>query len=883
MWQQWKRSPRGSRARTRTRAIPERRLGCEELEPRTVPSVSLLAGSDPTQSIASFIDPNGKSIYIPLRATDSAGAAVSFSVANTSPQVSAVLVPASQSLRMSVSGKDSTGAAFAGDLVLRLFPLLAPNTISRIDQLVNQGFYNTSSSQTMIFHRIIPGFVAQGGDPTGTGTGGSGQKINDEFTPISTFTSAGLLAMANSGPDTGDSQFFITDPSVPFSQYPQHLNFRHTIFGQLVSGFDIFSKLITTPTDSASKPLTPVVLQKTQLFTDTQDGVLLVTTPKGVTGSDTITVTATGGGGATATQTFTIVASPDTMDGTASGTPINDRPFLGPVSNQTTSAGTPVTFNLTGTDLQNDPLTFVVKDPTSFAAPANVQVAINGSQVTVTPNAGFTGNVTLLAGVRDQVARNQAPLDDRSQFNTHTFMLTVTPSAATPGIILDPASDTGLFSNDNFTDSTTPAFDVTTDPGKTVQIMVNGAVAATATETSTAGQYKATLKPGALAVGDNTILAQVQGGSALPAIHVTFAPSNQQAYVVPGQGTAGQTLTFRYADREAAFRNEVGFFQVDDATGKIGSLSPGDAGYAQAALSSATRQTLFTTGQTAGATATASIAPGKLLGFYLIQKDTSANFLAANPTDSLTGGPLAFFSFPVANPDNKFSHLRSVTDGILGAVLYRWEDMTGGGDVDFNDAVFTVQAPGTAGTPGEALRIPAGTSQNVKVQVTLQTAQKSGSGTSTGTAGGEVGLFKVDGPDGNIGGIKPGGAGYVAAALGTGRQILFSMADAAGKQATATLAGSALFGFYYIPHGTASGLLASNPSNSATGTPVALFSFAAANPDSDTVHFRLFSPEQVKETLPSSSSILVHAVSALNAGASAFDDLTFAMTMQPAT
>ena len=144
-----------------------------------------------------------------------------------------------------MTGKDASNNTFSGDLTFRLFDTLAPVTVARIVTLVNQGFYNN-----LTFHRIIDGFVAQGGDPSGNGTGGSGTTLDDEFNSLLTFNSPGLLAMANSGDDTGDSQFFITDTDLTLAQEPQHLNFQHTIFGILVSGFDTFTKLMSTPVNS---------------------------------------------------------------------------------------------------------------------------------------------------------------------------------------------------------------------------------------------------------------------------------------------------------------------------------------------------------------------------------------------------------------------------------------------------------------------------------------------------------------------------------------------------------------------------------------------------------------------------------------------------------
>jgi cyclophilin family peptidyl-prolyl cis-trans isomerase len=126
-----------------------------------------------------------------------------------------------------------------GTLVLELFARDVPKTVNNFVFLANQGFYDG-----VTFHRVIPGFMAQGGDPTGTGMGGPGYSFADEFTGHTHV--AGALSMANAGPNTNGSQFFIC-------YTPQHgLDGRHSVFGQLVEGMDVLESL--TPRDPNQNP-----------------------------------------------------------------------------------------------------------------------------------------------------------------------------------------------------------------------------------------------------------------------------------------------------------------------------------------------------------------------------------------------------------------------------------------------------------------------------------------------------------------------------------------------------------------------------------------------------------------------------------------------------
>ena len=122
--------------------------------------------------------------------------------------------------------------ANGGEFVVQLFADKAPKTVNSFVFLARQGFYDGTT-----FHRVLDGFMAQGGDPTGTGMGGPGYEFEDEFSEDLAFDRAGLLAMANSGPNTNGSQFFITYAPTP------HLTGAHTIFGEVIEGMDVVNSI----------------------------------------------------------------------------------------------------------------------------------------------------------------------------------------------------------------------------------------------------------------------------------------------------------------------------------------------------------------------------------------------------------------------------------------------------------------------------------------------------------------------------------------------------------------------------------------------------------------------------------------------------------------
>ena len=133
-----------------------------------------------------------------------------------------------------------------GKFTLQIYTKTMPITGGNFVKLVEEKFYDG-----IIFHRVIPGFMVQGGDPTGTGMGGPGYKIKDEFTANNS-NSIGTISMANSGPNTGGSQFFI---NVANNTY---LDTKHPVFGKVIEGYDIVEKISNVPTDADDRPLDEV-------------------------------------------------------------------------------------------------------------------------------------------------------------------------------------------------------------------------------------------------------------------------------------------------------------------------------------------------------------------------------------------------------------------------------------------------------------------------------------------------------------------------------------------------------------------------------------------------------------------------------------------------
>ena len=155
--------------------------------------------------------------------------------------------PATPAAKNRVARVETTKGTFR----IELFEDKAPITTKNFIDLATKGFYDG-----VIFHRVIDGFMIQGGDPTGTGRGGPGYKIPDEFHPDLKHDAPGILSMANAGPNTGGSQFFITLGPTP------HLNNRHAVFGKVIEGLDVVKAIGKSATGTGDRPLDDIVMKK---------------------------------------------------------------------------------------------------------------------------------------------------------------------------------------------------------------------------------------------------------------------------------------------------------------------------------------------------------------------------------------------------------------------------------------------------------------------------------------------------------------------------------------------------------------------------------------------------------------------------------------------
>jgi large repetitive protein len=458
----------------------------------------------------------GSPLHVPIDAYDPNGNPLTVTVTSSDPNLlTAQVLTGNRSLRISTAG--------FGDMVFELFEDRAPVPTGRVIELAQDGFYDGIE-----FHRVINNFVIQGGDPTGTGAGGSTLgDFDDQFNLDLQHNRTGVLSYAKSSDDTNDSQFFITEGPQRF------LDFNHSIFGQLVEGEQVREGISNTATNSSDRPVSAVVINSATVFNDTENAVVMLKPTGTGTGTATITVTVSDNEGNSTSQSFVATVVQDTANGA---------PFLNPIAPVSTGANTPVNVNLTSQDAEGDTVVYSVQatGSTTYGLTVNSSTGV----VTVTPPSGFVGELQFVATVQQTTATT-------TNSTTDTQLVTVTVAQNAPtGLDLLPATDSGASSTDNLTNSQTLVFAVTgTTIGSTVQVLSGGNVVGTATSTSATTEVTVS---NVTALGQGSVLFtanQVVGGqtsSESPSLAVVLdrsAPATISTGVFPTSAIINQSVS----------------------------------------------------------------------------------------------------------------------------------------------------------------------------------------------------------------------------------------------------------------------------------------------------------------------------------------------------
>lgn len=304
-------------------------------------------------------------------------------------------------------------------------------------------------------------------------------------------------------------------------------------------------------------------------------------------------------------------------------------------------------------------------------------------------------------------------------------------------------------------------------------------------------------------------LSQLKSWSGQPA--PTRADILGDALLMPSREITPIKLVAQWTKRDASYFNEIGVFEID-SEGRVNGVKPGEKDFAKAALFSSSRKVLIESNQKAGSWRSFNANPGSRLAFYLIPNSSSEQWIDAYNKDP-NGAKPVFFSLQGANEDG-VDHVKISEIG-HGIWQMRWEDMTGGGDEDFNDAEFNISRQG--------LLVPGRYGQTIPLSIQFKKSE-------TGYKN-EAGLYFVDSPNGEIDSIRPGEEGYNEAALRRGRHMVLSGAGERSLDVTVDVPAGAYIGWYLVADGSSS-----QPFAGGGASPHIFFSYDEANRDGLT-HF----------------------------------------------
>ncbi len=433
----------------------------------------------------------GSPLMVPVDAYDPNGNPLTITVTSSDPSLlNATVLSGNRSLKLNTN---------YGDMVFQLYEDKASSPAGRVISLAQSGFYDG-----LTFHRVVNNFVIQGGDPDGTGAGGSSLgNFDDQFNLDLQHNRSGVLSYAKSTDDTNNSQFFITEGPT------RSLDFNHSIFGQLVEGEKNREAISNTAVNASDKPINAVTINTATVFTDNENGIIQLKPTGTGTGTATITVTVTDTEGLSTAQSFTVTVVQDTANGA---------PFLNPISPVSTAIDTPVNITLTSQDKENDTRVYAVQK----LGLENFTVTVNAATgvATLTPPTGFTGQLQF----RASVSQTTTPT---TQSTTDEQLVTVLVGPNVPtSIDLNVASDSGTSNTDNITNASTLSFTVSgTIAGATVTLKAGGTVVGQATATGSTTTVNVTNpaslgQGGVLFVATQTVSGQESAES--PSLAVTL-------------------------------------------------------------------------------------------------------------------------------------------------------------------------------------------------------------------------------------------------------------------------------------------------------------------------------------------------------------------------
>lgn len=353
----------------------------------------------------------GEAIHIPLDGYTPTGEPLTYTITTSSGHAETTVKQQNRSLRITVAGY--------GVMEFQLFEDLAPRVTNRIIQLAQSGFYDG-----LKFHRIIEDFMIQGGDPNGNGTGGSSLgHFDDQYHPDLRHNAVGMLSMAKSFDDDSNSQFFIT-------HNPQrHLDFQHSVFGIMTEGYKVLDSIAEIAKIGAPEngvPAFTVTMSKVEVFQDTENAVLKLTSLPNIAEDDTVTVTATDPDGNTTQRSFNVSFNP---------APLNSNPFLNYVPDIVLPVGGSAQFQLSATNVDGATLHYFdharlsqgsVLASTGIAAPpAGLTYSVNPTTglLQVQTNSELTGTYYIVVGV----ARTATPFTGQVDYQFIQVTIGETP------------------------------------------------------------------------------------------------------------------------------------------------------------------------------------------------------------------------------------------------------------------------------------------------------------------------------------------------------------------------------------------------------------------------------------------------------------------------